>query len=325
MAGFRKRTVHEIADMICGNESEYFKYRSSSYLSEFFEDCDLEQYVHDGSTRKWWVAGVLEEILGHPADDSALPSQSFQTVVQVLMDLADAAEKDPHRRAALKDLNTTLAREGFEAFYAEDNCCYVRNTRTGSVGRPGPVVNRALSREEVERRVRLEAFMDRASEDDLTDQVIFPLLQGLGFQKISVAGHKDKSMEFGKDLWMKYRLPTGHWLYFGVQVKRGKVDAAARTKNENIAGIHGQIVMMLGHELFDPDINKKTLVDHAFIVAGGEITKQAKHWLGERLNASQRSQIMFMDRSDILHLFVVHNVPMPNKHLGYMPLDDIPF
>ncbi len=93
-------------------------------------------------------------------------------------------------------------------------------------------------------------------------------------------------MEFGKDLWMKYCLPTGHWLYFGLQVKRGKIDATAKTKNENVATIHRQLTMMLGHEIFDPDINKKRLVDHALIVAGGEITKQAKHWLGERLDAS---------------------------------------
>ena len=83
--------------------------------------------------------------------------------------------------------------------------------------------------------------------------------------------------------------------------------------------------MMLGHEIFDPDINKKTLVDHAFIVAGGEITKQAKHWLGERLNASQRSQILFMDRSEILHLFVIHNVPMPDADSANAFPGDIPF
>src|SRR5713101_1677911 len=39
--------------------------------------------------------------------------------------------------------------------------------------------------------------------------------------------------------------------------------------------------MMLGHEIFDPETNRRVLVDHAFIVAGGEITKQAKNWLGE--------------------------------------------
>ena len=118
---------------------------------------------------------------------------------------------------------------------------------------------------------------------------------------------------FGKDLWMKHRLPTGHWLYFGMQVKRGKIDATARSKNENVAEVLNQIGMMLGHEVFDPDISKNTLVDHAIIVAGGEITKQAKHWLGERLNASQRSQILFMDRTEILHLFIIHNVPMPDE------------
>ena len=311
--------------MICGNEREVFAYRSSSFLSEFFEDCDMEQYVHDGSTRKWWVASVLGEILKNPSDDPALPGTGFQTVIQVLMDRADHTENDPERRAALAELNVTLAREGLEAFYAEDDRCYIRNTNTGEEARPGPVVDRALSKDEIDRRRRLESYIDAASEDDIIGNVIFPLLQTLRFQRISSAGHKDKAMEFGKDLWMKHRLPTGHWLYFGLQVKRGKIDATARTKNENVAEIHHQITMMLGHEIFDPDINKKRLVDHAIIVAGGEITKQAKHWLGERLDASQRSQILFMDRADILHLFVVYNVPMPDEERAEKLDDDIPF
>ena len=36
---------------------------------------------------------------------------------------------------------------------------------------------------------------------------------------------------------------------------------------------------MLGYEIFDPEIGKKVLIDYAFIVAGGEITKSAKNWL----------------------------------------------
>ena len=285
----------------------------------------MEQYVHGGSTRKWWVADVLEKILAQPVNDSALPSRGFQTVIQVLMDMADATETDPHRKAALSELNMTMAREGLEAFYADDKRCYVWNTRTGAIGQPGPVVDRALSKDEIERRRRLEKFIDNASEDALTGKVIVPLLQTLRFQKISITGHTDKAMEFGKDIWMKYCLPTGHWLYFGLQVKRGKIDAAARTKNENVAEVHNQTKMMLGHEIFDPDINKKVLVDHAFILAGGEITKQAKHWLGERLNASQRSQILFMDRADLLHLFVLYNVPMPDEEINNSISDDVPF
>jgi len=40
---FRRRTLDELADMICGNASadtSLFPYRSSSYLSRFFEDAD---------------------------------------------------------------------------------------------------------------------------------------------------------------------------------------------------------------------------------------------------------------------------------------------
>ena len=154
---------------------------------------------------------------------------------------------------------------------------------------------------------------------------MLPLLQTLRFRRISIAGHKDKAMEFGKDLWMKHQLPTGHWLYFGLQVKRSKIDATARSKNENVAEVHNQITMMLGHQIFDPDVSKNTLVDHVIILAGGEITKQAKHWLGERLNASKRSQILFMDRDDILHLFVVHNVPTPDEERIDEFDDGVPF
>ena len=239
-----KKTVREIALMICGNESENFTYRSSTYLSQFFEDCDMEHFVHDGSTRNRWVEDVLHEILELPTDNPTLPSLEFRTVIQVLMDPADCTEDDPDRELALSELNASLAREGLEAFYACDHRCYLRNIRTGDEGQPGPVVDRALSHDELERQARLEAFMDAASEDDLIEKVLFPLLQTLRFQRISVTGHKDKALEYGKDLWMKYRLPTGHFLYFGLQVKRGKIDAAARSQNQNVAEIHNQITMM---------------------------------------------------------------------------------
>ena len=131
MAKFNNRTINEIADFICGTEKKHFNYRSGFYLSEFFKDCDMEQYVHDGSTRKWWVASVLKDILGQPADDPALPSRGFQTVIQVLMDPADNTETDPNRETALAEINTALSREGLKAFYAEDSCCYIRNLKTG--------------------------------------------------------------------------------------------------------------------------------------------------------------------------------------------------
>jgi hypothetical protein len=128
---------------------------------------------------------------------------------------------------------------------------------------------------------------------------------------------------------MKYVLPTQHVLYFGLQAKKDKLDASGDTKNgnRNIAEIHNQVLMMLGHEVFDPETSKRVLVDHAFITAGGEITKAARNWLGNKLDATKRSQIMFMDRDDIVNLYVVTNLPLPS---GAIPEtapsdDDLPF
>jgi len=128
---------------------------------------------------------------------------------------------------------------------------------------------------------------------------------------------------------MRYTLPTQHVLYFGLQVKRDKLDAAGVSKgdNANVAEILNQVTMMLGHEIFDPETNRRVLVDHAFIVAGGEITKAAKNWLGGKLDQSKRSQVMFMDREDILNLFVVTSLPLPVGALPPAKLrnDEIPF
>jgi hypothetical protein len=156
--------------------------------------------------------------------------------------------------------------------------------------------------------------LDEASEDSLIEEVLLPLFRQLGFHRITTAGHKDKALEYGKDIWMKFTLPTQHVLYFGIQAKKGKIDAAGASKasNTNIGEIYNQVTMMLGHEIFDPEIGKRVLVDHAFIVAGGQITKAARNWLGGKLDATKRSQIMFVDRNDILNLFVVTSLPLPS-------------
>ena len=120
---------------------------------------------------------------------------------------------------------------------------------------------------------------------------------------------------------MRFVLPTQHVLYFGIQAKKGKLDAsgAGHGSNTNIAEIHNQVLMMLGHEVFDPETSKRVLVDHAFIVAGGQITKQARNWLGAKLDASKRSQIMFMDREDNLNLYIVTNLPLPDSAAKHKP------
>lgn len=218
------------------------------------------------------------------------------------MDPGDAVNEGSDRPGALALLNTALGREGFEAFYAPDKRCYLRHLGTVAVASASSSPHRPFKAAEIKRRELLTAYLEQATEDALIEEVLLP---------------------------MKFTLPTQHVLYFGIQAKKGKLDASGVSQggNTNLAEIHNQVTMMLGHEVFDPEIGKRALVDHAFIVAGGEITRAARNWLGNELDASKRSQILFIDRDDILNLFVGTNLPLPK---GALPApnpsdDDLPF
>jgi hypothetical protein len=325
---FKSRNLRELAEIVIG-DNKSFIYRSSSYITRFFEECDLD-FVHDGSTRWAWTSDRLAKLLNEPQlAPNTLPPR-FVNVFRVLLHKSDAAEDDPGRVNALAELNKPMNREGFEAFFGEDDLLYFRHigSKTLSVSM---TPHRPFTAQEIRKRQELSDFLDNCSEDELIEEVLFPLFRQLGFQRISPAGHKDKSLEYGKDIWMRFVLPTQHVLYFGVQVKKGKLDAAGNSKgtNSNIAEIHTQVVMMLGSEIFDPETSKKVLVDHAFIVAGGEITKQARNWLGGKLDITKRSQILFMEREDILNLFVVSNLNVPGKAKSSKQVsvldDEVPF
>lgn len=330
---FKERTLDALADMIVGNgdvSTMPFPYRSSGVITRFFRDADTD-YVHNGTTRAVWVASVLSEILNEPHPNAQTPPDTFCRVINTLMDPEEVTNDEAGRPKALARLNAALKREGFQAFYAEDGRCYLRHIGTNTIVSVAASPHRPFSRAEQERRDHLVKYLNKASEDELIEEILLPLFRQLGFHRITAAGHRDKALEYGKDLWMKLTLPTQHVLYFGLQVKKGKLDSAGMTGtgNANVAEILNQVTMMLGHEIFDPELNRRVLVDHAFIVAGGEITKAARNWLGNKLDQSKRSQVMFMDRDDILNLFIVTGLPLPHGAAPPAPSydlnDDIPF
>ena len=316
--------------MIIG-DNPLFEYRSSSYITRFMEECDLD-YVHQGQTRWSWTNDVLAELLQDPQPAANCLPDRFVNVLRVLMDKRDAKDDDSARIVALEALNEPLGREGWQALYGEDQHLYVRHIATRTVSaKPNP--HRPFTPAEVKRRQQLSAYLDRCSEDELIEDVLLSMLRQIGFHRITPTGHKDKNLEHGKDVWMRYMLPSQHMLYFGIQAKKGKLDASADSTrrdglNTNIAVIHSQVLMMLDSAIFDPEFNSERLVDHAFIVAGGEITKSAKLWLARNLRDSQRSRIMFMDRNDILNLFISSNTQLPTKaaEINHLSNDeDIPF
>lgn len=130
---------------------------------------------HSSSSRASWAADTLRKILGEPHADEHTPPDTFCRVIRVLMDPGDAANEGPARLGALKKLNTALAREGFEAFYAEDKQCYVRHIDTSKVAGISTSPHRPFSAAEVARRAQLAAYLDTCSEDDLIGEPLLPM------------------------------------------------------------------------------------------------------------------------------------------------------
>ncbi|WP_198290829.1 hypothetical protein [Methylobacterium sp. 88A] len=181
----------------------------------------------------------LGELLNEPKPAPNTLPDGFVRVLRTLLDKGDAKEGDDNRTKALAALNTQLVREGFEAFYDENGVAHVRHVATKAISTPTNP-HRPFTPAEIKRREQLVAYLDKCSEDDLIDDILLPLLRQLGFHRITSAGHKDKALEYGKDIWMKFTLPTLHVIYFGIQAKKGKIDAAGMSKsgNANIAEIY---------------------------------------------------------------------------------------
>jgi hypothetical protein len=313
---FSERTLEGLAKMVVG-DARHFPYRSSSKITKFFKRCGFP-FVHDGSTRPRWAQERLAELNLGTAQSVDLPSDDLCRVIIELFDADDfedhneAAFRQHHPKAApaeyiasvegaLEALNKLIARYGLVAYLDESNRCHMRSTGNGVTTATLSQQTRPLSHEEIEQRQKLAEFLDTASEDDFIERVLVPLFQRLGFHRVSPTGHKDKSLEFGKDLWMKYQLPTSHWLYFCAQVKKDKIDSNNASGAKNVSNVLAQARMAIDHPIFDPEANRKVLLDHLFLISAGEITKAARTWLIEQLDAGQRRHIIFMDRDELLN------------------------
>ena len=200
---------------------------------------------------------------------------------------------------AFAELNIVLERYALVAYTDQTKKCFIRHTGTGATSSFSKTKTRPLTQNELEQRNAISDFLETASEDDFTEKVLVPFFQRLGYIRVQVAGHRDKALEYGKDMWMKYQLPTGHWIYLCVQVKREKIDSKGKS-SDNVTEILNQARMAIDHPIFDPDFNRKVLLDHLYIISAGEITKQARAFLVEKLDSGQRRHIIFMDRSDFL-------------------------
>ncbi len=325
------KSLSLIAEMICGSHGTSsggfnhpnFPYRSSTYLGQFFMHAGLPHRHPAGAGRKFWVLEVLQKENAAASSNPKLPSDSMISILQTLLDGRTFADMKKDRTAALKDLNDVLKWDHLRMFIDDAETAQVeaiqgKASSVGTLFQP----RRAWTEQEQKLRADFAGFLDSASEDEITENLLVPLFLHLGYQRISVTGHKDKRLEFGNDLWMKFVLPTKHVLFFGCQVKKDKIDAAGRS-DANVASILNQITMMLDKPVWDPETNRDHLLDHVYIISGGEITKQAKAWLAQHLDTSKRRHIIFMDRADLLDLAVHNQITLPKRTSDLV--EDVPF
>jgi hypothetical protein len=269
------RVLEGLARMVCG-DARRFPYRKGWELTKFFKRCGFP-FEHSGATRATWTCERLTELNLGSAQFADLPSDDLCRVIAEMFDPEDfdacnesnassdgtvsmEAFVDPQE--ALKELNWLLKRTGIVGYLDESGRCHLRSTGTGVSTATLAQGTRPLSQEEIAQRQKLAAFLDTASEDNFIEKVLVPLFQRLGFRRVSPTGHKEKNLEFGKDLWMKYQLPTSHWLYFCAQVKKDKIDSNNASGVKNVSNVLTQARMAIDHPIFDPEANRKVLLDH---------------------------------------------------------------
>ena len=184
----RNLTIRKLAEMICGAAGmqggfvwKNFPYRSSSYLTRFFVDCDLD-YRHDGSTRDSWVISVLSQVNAGPCQDQNLPSDDMQTVIEHLLNPEHFPVDVYDHAAAIDDVNNALSKDDLRVFF-DDGQCFIEHIPTSARSIKLRPAHRALNAAEQARRSQLESFLRQASEDDFTSQVLAPLFQQMGFVK----------------------------------------------------------------------------------------------------------------------------------------------
>lgn len=231
-------------------------------------------------------------------------------MMEVISELLDTAHfaSEFEREGAINLVATAVKRDGLTIVVDETGRAHIR-----AIGAPSVLavpVKRVYTEAERAARESLGAFLASASEDAFTEELLVPLFRALGFTRIAIAGHRDKSLEFGKDLWMKLRLPFGTWIYFAAQVKRDRIDAAGSGRGSNVATVLDQVRMMIDHPIFDQDTNRTVLLDHALIIASGEITKAARDYIVRQLDSAKRRHIIFIDKNDLLDLCLDVSLPV---------------
>lgn len=156
---------------------------------------------------------------------------------------------------------------------------------------------------------QLKKFLKCASEEEFTQFLLVPLLRHLGFASTEAKGHRDKSLEFGQDIQrMKIQLPTGHWLYFSAQVKKGDINSNSQVQKNHIEKVLIQTHSQLEWEMPDPEMGINVKPDHILLIVSGDITESAKKYIFDH-SLVKKKKVLLWEKDKIIELCRIKGLP----------------
>ena len=172
----------------------------------------------------------------------------------------------------------------------------------------------SLEKAERLQKEEIFSFFEIASEDDFTQLFFAPLARAMGFENVKIKGHRIKTLEFGQDVkLMRFRLPTGHFLIFVAQVKKGDIKSSSKEPSKEIERILTEIRPAFKKKVFDEEISKHLKPNHVFLVASGIINEYAKEYLYEQLEDEYKGQLLLLERDKLYDLYNVYGLSNPEQ------------
>jgi hypothetical protein len=191
-------TLDSLANMICGNNPPYscFPYRSSSFLTSFFQDMNLP-YCHDGSTRKVWVLDVLKELNKQETNHNSVISRKIIEVIKNLFDIKyfilhfnqcnntyfDNPEEQTieHFKNAIIEINKILQHSQYELIY---------DTKTYKIAFKGlnsVFVSSAIQEDEIKKKIEFVPSVFKIPEKSLQENLVSVMMPFAGFDNVYTA------------------------------------------------------------------------------------------------------------------------------------------
>lgn len=149
MPQLKGMTISQLARVICGDDFEYFPYRTGPQLTDFFQELGFD-YTHDRTTRRDWVRFVLNELNQETSSESGYPSSEIIAIIESLLNhkyfIIFYSESEEKQNLAIEHMNKILLPDEL----------YIEKKETGAVklySKKGEFISTSVDRKELTRVV----------------------------------------------------------------------------------------------------------------------------------------------------------------------------